>query len=390
MSVQRYTTKSGKVRYRARVKHHGREVATSVFDRKRDAEDWEDDQKRRLRLGEWHDPRRGQVALSVVAVDWLESRNSLKRKTLALETSAWRNHIEPKFGKVPVASITSADIATWVGRLIASGAAQSTVARHLAVFRGLLAFAVQDGRITKNPAERVAAPTSGKVRREGQFLTSKEVLALAEACSTVTEDDPADALDYGDLVKVLAYLGPRWGELAGLQVRDRLRVPGHGVRLQRAVLSSMETGSLYVDTLKSKRARTAPLVDELVPIFDRWCAGKNPDDWIFHAPRGGPLSERNWKRSVGWAEAIKKIERPALRVHDLRHTCASLWLAAGADPKVLQRILGHASAAMTMDLYGHLVDDNLWSSAERLGGTLGASDENDTPENEGEAPDGSL
>ncbi len=390
MSVQRYTTKSGKVRYRARVKHHGREVATSVFDRKRDAEAWEDDQKRRLRLGEWHDPRRGQVALSVVAVDWLESRNSLKRKTLSLEAAAWRNHIEPKFGKVPVASITSADIATWVGRMIATGAAQSTVARHLAVFRGLLAFAVQDGRITKNPAERVAAPTSGKVRREGQFLTGKEVLALAEACSTVTEDDPTDALDYGDLVKVLAYLGPRWGELAGLQVRDRLRVPGHGVRLQRAVLSSMETGSLYVDTLKSKRARTAPLVDELVPIFDRWCAGKDPDDWIFHAPRGGPLSERNWKRSVGWAEAIKKIERPALRVHDLRHTCASLWLAAGADPKVLQRILGHASAAMTMDLYGHLVDDNLWASAERLGGTLGASDENDTPENEGEAPDGSL
>jgi hypothetical protein len=45
---------------------------------------------------------------------------------------------------------------------------------------------------------------------------------------------------------------------------------------------------------------------------------------------------------------------------------------------------------MTMDLYGHLVDDNLWSSAERLGGTLGASGEDDSPENEGEAPDGSL
>ncbi len=55
-------------------------------------------------------------------------------------------------------------------------------------------------------------------------------------------------------------------------------------------------------------------------------------------------------------------------MHDLRHTAASLWLGAGADPKAVQRILGHASAAMTMDLYGHLIDDdNLWDAATRVG-----------------------
>ena len=59
-------------------------------------------------------------------------------------------------------------------------------------------------------------------------------------------------------------------------------------------------------------------------------------------------------------------------MHDLRHTCASVWLGAGADPKVVQRILGHASAAMTMDLYGHLIDQNLWDAAARIGGTTGA------------------
>jgi len=52
-------------------------------------------------------------------------------------------------------------------------------------------------------------------------------------------------------------------------------------------------------------------------------------------------------------------DRPG-RVHDLRHTAASLWLAAGAAPKVVQRVLGHATAAMTVDLYGHLVDASLW------------------------------
>ncbi len=68
---------------------------------------------------------------------------------------------------------------------------------------------------------------------------------------------------------------------------------------------------------------------------------------------------------------MRKIGRPTLRVHDLRHTCASLWLGAGADPKVVQRILGHASAAMTMDLYGHLIDQDLWDSAKRLGASWG-------------------
>ena len=80
----------------------------------------------------------------------------------------------------------------------------------------------------------------------------------------------------------------------------------------------------------------------------------------------------NWQRSVSWREAKATIGRPELRVHDLRHTAASVWLASGADPKVVQRVLGHATAAMTMDLYGHMIDRNLWDAAQRLGGTTGA------------------
>jgi integrase len=102
---------------------------------------------------------------------------------------------------------------------------------------------------------------------------------------------------------------------------------------------------------------------------------------------GGPLRETNWKRSVRWREAIATIGRPKLRVHDLRHTAASVWLGSGADPKVVQRVLGHGSAAMTMDLYGHLIDQNLWSAAARLGDITGtrvggsehSSDERDAP-----------
>jgi integrase len=117
-----------------------------------------------------------------------------------------------------------------------------------------------------------------------------------------------------------------------------------------------------------------PLVAELLPIIDRWTMGKEPEAWLFVAPGGGPLRESNWKRSVGWRAARVAAAVPDVRVHDLRHTAASLWLAAGADPKVVQRVLGHATAAMTMDLYGHLIDARLWRAARLVGGTTGASE----------------
>jgi integrase len=364
MGVQRYRLASGAVRYRARVKSHGREVAARVFERRADAVAWEQDQRRRLRLGEWTDPRRGQVPLSAVAADWLGSRGSVKRRTRETDEAAWRNYVQPRFGNWPVASITAAEVSSWVGWLVARGLAPSTATRALATLRSILAFAVADGRVHHNVAAVVRNPTSGRARRDGQALTLGEVYALTEACKG----------RYRDVVPVMALAGLRWGELAGLRVSDRVSVPGPGLRLRRAMLASGGGGALYLDTLKNKRARTVPLVEDLVPIIDRWSAGKTPDAWLFDAPEGGPLRESNWKRSVSWSAATAAAGVPGFRVHDLRHTAASVWLAAGADPKVVQRVLGHASAAMTMDLYGHLVDGNLWQAARVVGGISGASE----------------
>ena len=77
---------------------------------------------------------------------------------------------------------------------------------------------------------------------------------------------------------------------------------------------------------------------------------------------------------MGWSEATSAVGVPGFRVHDLRHTAASVWLAAGADPKVVQRVLGQATAAMTMDLYGHMIDANLWQAAQLVGDISGTSD----------------
>jgi integrase len=254
-----------------------------------------------------------------------------------------------------------AEVSGWVGALVARGLAPSTATRALATLRSILAFAVADARVQHNVAAAVRKPTNGRARREGQALTLDELARLTEACQG----------RYRDVVPVLALAGLRWGELAGVQVGDLVSVPGPGLRLCRAVLAGGGGGALYVDTLKNNRARTVPLVLDLVPIVDRWSAGKAPDAWLFNAPEGGPLRESNWKRSVRWSTATSAAGVPGFRVHDLRHTAASVWLAAGADPKVVQRVLGHATAAMTMDLYGHMVDANLWQAARLVGDISG-------------------
>jgi integrase len=276
MSVQRYTTSSGQVRYRARVKSHGRYVATKVFDRKSDATTWEQEQTRKLRLGEWIDPRRGRVPLSAIAADWLESRSSSKRRTQEADEADWRLHIEPRFGRFPLVSITAAEVSSWVGGMVAAGRRPSSVTRYLATLRSILSYAIADGRITVNVAAAVKQPSGGQGRRDGIHLTVAQLNDLAGACHGL----------YAELVLVLGLAGLRWGELAGLQVGDRVWVPGRGLRLQRAVLASGGSGELFVDTLKNKRARTVPLVPDLVPIVDRWAEAKEHDAWLFEAPRG--------------------------------------------------------------------------------------------------------
>jgi hypothetical protein len=86
---------------------------------------WEQDQYRRLRSGEWLDPRRGRVDLEVVAEAWLASRVTVKRRTLESDQGIWRNYIAPRWRYRPVASITAAEVSTWMGELMARGLARS-------------------------------------------------------------------------------------------------------------------------------------------------------------------------------------------------------------------------------------------------------------------------
>jgi site-specific recombinase XerC len=135
---------------------------------------------------------------------------------------------------MPVASITTAEVSNWIGSIMSKGSSASSATRYLNTLRSILNYAVADGRVSVNVAAGVEAPSGGQARREGQFLTVRQLGDLAAACHG----------PYAELVLVLGMGGLRWGELAGLQVGDLVHVPGRGLRLQRAALSSGAGGGL--------------------------------------------------------------------------------------------------------------------------------------------------
>ena len=115
-----------------------------------------------------------------------------------------------------------------------------------------------------------------------------------------------------------------------------------------------------------------PLPRFLVDDLAERLAGKSPDDLVFTAPEGGVMALMNWRRR-GFDPAVKAAGLGKLTPHELRHTAASLAVASGASVKDVQRMLGHASAAMTLDVYAGLFEDGLDDVADRMDATARAA-----------------
>jgi integrase len=116
---------------------------------------------------------------------------------------------------------------------------------------------------------------------------------------------------------------------------------------------------------KTHQARAVPIPRFLVDEMAHLVAGKGPDDHVFNRP-GGEVLRLSWFRRAVFIPAVRAAGLDGLTPHGLRHTAASLAIASGADVKVVQTMLGHASATMTLDLYGHLYADRLDEVADRM------------------------
>jgi integrase len=339
-------------RWRARYRDsHGEEHARH-FARKVDAQSWLDSITTAVQTGAYVDPARARTTVGAVAEQWLAGKVNLKPTTRALYETILSRHVLPRWRDAPLSSVEHGDVQAWVASLVASGLSPSHVRDIAGVLSAVFKLAVRDRRLAVNPAARLDLPR--RTRRRRRYLTAEQVERLADAAG------PDGRL----IVLVLAYCGLRWCEMAALRVAsvDFLR--------RRLVVAEAMTevhGRLVWGVPKTYEARSVPIPRVLIDELAALVSGKGPADLVFTTASGAPLRNRNARRA--WFDAAAaSIGEAGLTPHELRHTAASLAVSAGAHVKAVQAMLGHASAAMTLDTYADLFDDDLDAVADRLNG----------------------
>ncbi len=358
--IDKRLTRSGEARYEVRVRGADGKERSRTFRTKKEAERHERAQHAAIDSGLWIDPRAGRVTLTTWSKEWQRTVVHLRPKTRKIYDGNLRNHILPALGDCELAKLTPSMLRAWLSDLTAKKGrgdkpiAAGTVGQAYRTLNRVLAAAVHDELIGRNPLQGVKPP-----RVEAQtmrFLTHNDVATLVGA---------VDAR-YRALVYVAAYTGLRAGELIALRRSH--------VDLLRRTITVVEQVQ-YIDrhyvvsppkSAAGRRSVAMPrfVADELEEHL-RALPAVGPEALVFPAPEGGYLHLENFRKRI-WLPAVAQAGLAPLRIHDLRHTCASLAIAAGADVKVLQRMLGHASAALTLDRYGHLMPGQAESVAERL------------------------
>ncbi|GAA1110038.1 tyrosine-type recombinase/integrase [Arthrobacter flavus] len=352
-TIESYQTKAGK-RYRVRYRTPERtQTDKRGFKTKRDAENFASSVEVSKLRGEWVDPTKSRVTVTEWAEQWFAAQVHLKPTTLSGYRLGLDKHVLPRWGSTRITAITHGAIQTWVNEL-SMKLAPSTVRQTHLVLSGVLKFAVLDGRLNKNPSDDIRLPRI--VQKDHGYLDHGQVANLASAVG-----------DYGDVVLFLAYTGLRWGEMAGLKV-GRLDMLRRRVAVVEAV--SEPRGTIVWGTPKNHEGRSVPFPEFLSEILAKRCENKKREDLVFTSSEASVLRGGNFRRRHFDAAVRSLMESdpdfPKISPHDLRHTAASLAVSAGANVKAVQRMLGHKSAAMTLDVYADLFDDDLDAVAVML------------------------
>lgn len=355
-SIHAYETAGGK-RYRVQYRTPERDLTGKRgFRTKREAELFLASVEVAKARGEFMDARASRSTISTLGGEWLANQHHLKPSSLKPVEIAWRVHVEPKWGNRRVGEIRHSEVQTWITAFTKGGGkprSATTVLRAYGVLASILDTAVMDRRIPSNPARGVNLPR--KLKGKHTYLSHAQVDLLAD-----------NAKKHRTLVLFLAYTGLRWGEATALRIGDvdfaRRRVDVH----ENAVEVS---GAIHVGTPKTGESRSVPFPPFLAPLLAASAEGKGSAQLLFgdgvsHLHQ--PDRRRGWY--VGAISRSQALESdfPRVTIHDLRHTAASLAISASANVKAVQRMLGHSSAAMTLDTYADLFDDDLDAVAVAL------------------------
>jgi integrase len=292
-----------------------------------------------------------------------------KESTKALYATLCKKHIEPEpFGAKTLDKLRATDIEAFVLTLRSKGLSDSTVRTIYTVLRDVLATAVRDGWLARNPAAMVKRPSVERV--EAQHLSSVQVAQLLKA---------AGGSRYLPFFVLIAGTGLRRGEALALRWAD-VDIEANTLRV-RGTLARVGKELVVTEPKTARSRRMLRLSPAMIAVLRAHKAAQNVErikaanmwhqrDFVFTTEDGQPVDPRNALRAL--TTAAEKAGLPAgVGLHTLRHSAATALLEAGIGLKTVSDMLGHSSVAITGDVYQHVSDGAAQSAADALSAAIG-------------------
>jgi integrase len=297
---------------------------------------------------------------------WLADsvRDSVRPATYEGYARQVRNHLTPTLGPIKLRILTAAHLRGLYRDKLDSGLSPRTVQYIHVTIHKALKQALNDGLVPRNVAEAVKPP---QVRREEiEPLTLEQTKRLVEFASE-------DRLETLYVLAVTA--GLRQGELLGLKWEDVDL--DHGVlRVKRTLSGNTDGKPIFGAPKTAKGRRSVKLTTKAAEVLNKHRERQIEErkqlvnlwrdcDLVFPTRVGTPISRHNLV-TRSFKPLLVRAGLPDIRFHDLRHTCATLMLVVGTNPKVVQELLGHANVSITLDTYSHLLPNMQDEAVERL------------------------
>jgi integrase len=325
-------------RWRARYRDAAGQEHARHFPRKIDAQRWLDEVTAAVVTGQYVDPRAGRITVEEYAARWAASQ-PWRPKTQRRVDANLRVHVFPVLGARPVADVRPSDVQAFV-KALSQRLAPGTVRLVYATVRSVFRAAVLDRVITSSPCIRIALPAPG--RKTLTIPDAETVHTLSRALLPHWRAVPIAA----------AGLGLRPAELFGLEVRDV-----DFLRRTVVVDRQLDEARQRVPLKTPSSYRTVPLPQVVADELARHLAAAGiREGLVFPGADGRPARLNTF--TVAWRRVTAAHGQQGLRLHDLRHCYASALIAAGESVKTVQARMGHASAMVTLDVYGHLWPDS--------------------------------
>jgi integrase len=312
----------------------------------------------------------GKLTLADNLDRWLADsvKDTVRQRTYARHESIVRVHIKPAIGRVKLKALTPAHARALYRRKLDSGLAPRTVNYIHVTLHKALSQAVSDGLVPRNAAS-VRAPRPEKP--DIHPLSPDQARKLLSVAREIG--------DRFEALYVLAlHCGLREGELLGLK-GDDIDLSGATATLHvsRTLSQTRDLGHIF-EKPKNGKGRSVKCSQKATEALKHHRARQNEERlgmgslWadiglVFPTITGTTMSGTNLL-GRHFKPLLKRAELPLIRLHDLRHTYATILLMAGKHPKYVQELLGHASISITLDNYSHVIEG-------MDGGLAGAMDE---------------